>query len=542
MGLSKIHSLPSPRGDLSKMRFQEMVKHLSLALLAVSLLLNGGCDQGDGKNSSSAGVFLAPVPLAVNEAGVNPQTGESRVDAEFDRDSVLRTVNPNQIGVNPDANPRTVLMGQVSDTEFVFFEEESSTILKADLDKATPLTSADPSATVTRQDLAQLFATAKASFSPNSFLTIFDNVIFGYETNVRSLFVIQNDGPDPDQKLDISILADAQSISQQIRLQAFNFNRAHLLNEVINNATERVAEILLISSVPDQDVQLLVVRQDKITGDITARFRVFDANGVPWPDNTPISPLADVLGFLRMDTVRTVTDNLFVDITQFKPQNIPGEQRVLFYEDSTSNFLMLDVVRDNTSKVIGSIVNLFSQQGEVQFTIRQGTPGDGSDVDLLIEHSFHLPGTTEILAFDENTNNMLKLDYNQPEGFRRVTLYANANDLFLRRDHQVTDDDIEFGLNEPEITFSEGILGDDNLLLFDRGNDQLISLNLTTQLYVVVIKQADLAEVTGLPGISDLTFIRPVTDSEALALDSEGNALVRIRMDYAVFPVFVSNT
>lgn len=519
-----------------------MVKNLSLALLAATMILFGGCDQGDGKNSSSSGVFLAPVPLAVNEDGVNPVTGEKRVEAEFTRDNVVRTINPALIGGNPDASPRTTLMGQISETEYVFFEEESSTILKADLSQDMPLNPADPSSSISRQELAQIFGRATASFSRQTFLTIFDDVIFGYEPLVRSLFIIQKDGPDADQKMDLTILMDATRISQQIRLQTFNFNRAHKINEVINNAAERVVEILLISAVPEQDVQMLVVRQDKITGDITANFRVFDDNGLPWPDVNAIPPFESVFGFLRIDQIRVVADSLFVDITQFKPQNLPGRQAFLMFEDATSNFLLVNVVRDNQGRVIGNVVDLFSQQGEVQFTIRQGTQGDGNALDLLMRSSIHLPNTTRILAFEENTNNMLELDYGKPQGTRRVTLYANANDLLQRRDHQVTDDDIEFGLNEPELSFAEGTLGEDNILLFDRGNDQLISLNLTTQLYVVILKQSDLATATGLTGISDLTYIRPVTDSEAIALDSDGNAMVRIRMDYAVFPVFVSNT
>lgn len=517
-----------------------MVRCLAAVLVALVALGAVSCDQRGGKQTTSSGVFIGPVPLAVDETtGVNPTTGERRVEAIVNRNDILRAINPGQIGVDPNANPQTIVLGKFSQSEFVLFEKESSSLLKLDLMVQQPRSKITH--VISRSELSQIFSTPKAAFQDDTFLTVLDGVIFGYESSGRALFTIQREPVTGDMV--VQILADRDAIQRQIRLQVFNFGKSAELppRPATAPGAGSVCEVLLTSAVPNQAPQLFVIENDQ--GDLSGEFRVFDVNGDLFTDPSPID---EVFPYIPLETIQQTTDNREVEIFDYFPAAIPNSQSALLFDQATSAFLEVRVargpdgeIRENASKQIaGDIVNmdLFTQPGEVQFVIRQGSPTQ-NDIPLRIRRSFPLPQKASLIAFEEETNNMLEVRYDQPADQQRAFIFSASSNLLQRRDVQGGVDP-DFGLQETVLTFPTNPLRRENILFFDQGNDQMLGLNLSSSQYVVVLKQGDLAEATGLSGISDLTFIEPVTDNEVLAFDTQGNALVRIRLEYAAFPLF----
>ena len=62
-------------------------------------------------------------------------------------------------------------------------------------------------------------------------------------------------------------------------------------------------------------------------------------------------------------------------------------------------------------------------------------------------------------------------------------------------------------------------------------------MHYNTGTYVVLLKQAELAEATGILGISDLTYFEPIDDDNLLTFDTEGSTLMQINVRYAAFPL-----
>ena len=89
---------------------------------------------------------------------------------------------------------------------------------------------------------------------------------------------------------------------------------------------------------------------------------------------------------------------------------------------------------------------------------------------------------------------------------------------------------------EPSLFFSLNDLSE-NRAMFDRGTDDIIAINYGTGQYVVVIKQADLGQATGSPGVTDLTYLDSITSQQIFALDTVSTSLLLMRVDYAFFPL-----
>jgi hypothetical protein len=493
-------------------------------LALVSCFGLASCDQKGTKNQISSDLFFAPVPLDVNPAtGRNPATGERRVEALVTRSQILRAINPGQIGENPQASPATFVLGRLSATELVLYESSSKTLLKADLDRSPVL---DPANTIVNAELIQEFSNPNISLQAETSVSVLDGVVVSYEASSRTLFAIE---ADDDGVLDIIILANSNDIRRQIGTQTFNFASAF---ELPRNPVQpqEVSELLLVSSLTTQDPQLFIVRRGA-DGSLTGRFRVFDAEGEPFPDEVPIG--AEAFGYLPLQSIRLLTDSQEASIFTFTPQILPDTQSFLLYEQDSSTFLQVDVQRDGSGEVIGNVLGTFASGAVVRNVVLRN---EVFEVPLDFQTSVAVPDDERIVAFEEETNTMLSLDYSNPSvPGALVSIYATSDSLSQRIDEQ-GGTDIEFGLQEPVLEFSSGLLRD-NLVLFDAGNDQILSLSESSRLYVVVIKQGDIAAATGLSGISDIRFMETLNNNELLAFDTAGNALMVLRVDYAAFPV-----
>lgn len=556
----------------------------SFCLVAVTAIMIVSCDTRSTHQNVSSETFFAPVPIAVDDlTGTNGQ-GEARVEVLVDKIDILKLINPDKLESQLQLEEAsTVVLGKVDESTYVLFEQNSGSLLEYNIHTDELVLSID------RIALATIFNTTKAQFSSLSNLQG-DTWIFGFETSEKSLFVMRKvlkiGGVE---ELEVTVLANINSIRRQLREQSINFIKSAEVG-TRGSSGKNVSEILMIASPPGgaggtegiESVHLFIVTEEN--DDITGGFRVFDQNGTPYfgftdesgnpaiPDNEDI-PFFDqfgdpieFFGLVPYVQVQAVTQSAPIDIFDYDPAVIrnPAEPSVriplpkffLLYENTSDVFVINEVIRENNAsyqdfgEIIASSTNLYSNFGEVQTAIRQGGAVlSGDTTSLKFDTSFYHPEHPIILAFEEETNNMMELDYtaidldyniNGDLFFgSRVGVFSPSSNLVDRRDFQ-SKEDADIAPQEPTFTISLSDVSE-NRMVFDQGTDDIISINYNTGIYVVVIKQVDIGRATGSPGVSDLTYIDPLTANGILAMDTPASDLLLVRVDYAAFPVRTSS-
>ncbi len=441
---------------------------------------------------------------------------------------------------------------------------------------------------------AQLSATSVIDFDRNMSRDLelnptFDkrNWIFGFESSERSLFVIRLVERVGNRfELEVRVLANIRTIQRELREQAINFIRTQVIGTRVNEPAGRVAEILTMASPPGgaggiegiQDLHLFVITSTN--GQIRGGFRVFDRQGTPYfgfNDGAPINPKpiipdnaqipfrdefgndVEFLGLVNYDRLRSLTGIADIDIFDFQPApvrdpafpdlEVAQPRFFLLFEKNSATFILVEIIRELDStfpafgEIIGSRVARFTRSGEIDSAIRRGGAVlAGSEVTFT--SAFFHPDRPDVLAFEEESNTMMSLGYsdlnddflinlNLGLGTRAGIFSPNAN-LLARRD-MLGPIDADLTPEEPSFVMSTADVSA-NRLLFDQGSDDILSINYTTGLYVVVLKQADIGRATQSPGVSDLTFIEPINPNEILVMDSRASDFLRVRVDYRAFP------
>ena len=542
-----------------------------LVAVMCTILFLSACDNKGTERSSSAGVFFAPVV---------PQDDDGPVKALVRRIDIAKAANasPRPNVLDPD-NPTVVLppanavadeilntfvLGKISASEYVLYEQNSTTLLKVDLNAPVPLNLNSAKSYLFRPQILTTLTSSAASFQLPTVVNAFDDVVFAYENASSQLVIIRkNDDGNPAtvDGLSLQVVANSRDIEEQTRRSQIRFQSATLLPPRENPTPgERVAEILLVPNrggtfQVDQDLQLFVLREDA-AGNITGRFSVFynpdqrvfedPADRVlagtlipadqPPPNNS--QPENKVFGFVPFQDIRTATDSFDLDVFEFLPTNIPASHAFVIFDEVTVNFVQSDWQRDPTTGEIDRIStsSLFTENGQVADAVLQ----TGVDnVEVNFQRAVPHGSQPLLLAFDEESNNMVSLDFSQPfvPGVSRVALFSPSTNILERRDTIGGTDPEQAGV-EPSFSFGTGEnLRNENLLIFDRGPDELLTMHYNTGTYVVLLKQAELAEATGILGISDLTYFEPIDDDNLLTFDTEGSTLMQINVRYAAFPL-----
>jgi hypothetical protein len=559
----------------------------ALAPLGLLMVL-AACDSSGTKNKTTSSGFFAPVPIAVDSRTGTNANGERRVEVLVDKIRILSVINPGTLRSElEDLDAEVRVLGTVKEGVYILHENNSGSLLEYNIQTD------DLSLAVDRIELANTF------FTPNARLASVANVqqgawIFGYETSQSSLFVMRRVlrvGGVED--IEVKVLANRRNIQTQIRKQQFNFVRSFEIGQrsFQNDEGEdvKVSEVLLIASPGGgfnriDDIHMYVITE--VDGEITGTFRVFDEMGTPYfgftdgdpvdpkpiiPENHRIPPVDQngdpiaFFGLVNYDDVRVVTGLFDVLISDFQPvvlrdPGAPGadvaEPRFFtFFDRSSGLFLLSEVIRETRAdypaygEIVGNRIGYFTIPEELATAIRQGgavLPGES--VDLRFAGGFHHPSQPYILVFEEDSNNMLQLNYSgidesftlgaDPVLGTRARIFSSAQNLLERRDTQSTND-ADQAPQEPSLSFSVADVSE-NRLMFDAGTDDILSINYNTGRYVVVIKQSDIGAATGSPGVSNLTFIQPVTARQTLVMDTQASDLLLVRLDYAFFPLRIA--
>lgn len=604
------------------------VRGLCLAGLGFYLVVVG-CDSKGTKSRVSSATFFAPVPVK-----------ERAVELLVDKNDLLRVINDDKLESQlEDEDARAVVLGKIAEsreldlsytlrtlrgapirqlaayvesTVYVIFERNSGSLFEFELIKVFERgtnTEVDEQITLTLSikgtDLGPALNTTVAKFSAVSLVEFngslpedrdafpnfeSDSWIYGFESSERSLFVLRRVMSGGAPTLNVTRLANINSIRRQLRKQSINFIESSVLGARVTQDVDgkdiRLAEILLKASRPGgagglegiQDLHLFLVEEKE--GVVTGGFRVFSSSGArcrtevqdgakdPVFPNGASTPICDaVRGLVSFDEIRSVTGIVDIDIFDFKPvvlrdPDFPGESLVtgkffLLFEENSSTFLVVELVREgnptlpDVGEIIGSHLRRFSGSSattnEVQTAIGDAS---ASATSIQFKAAFYHPEDAVLLTFEEGSDTMLQLDYTGydedisigDENYydssfgQRIKTFATKNSLLERRDHQSIPGDADFSPEEPTLVVSDTDVSE-NRLFFDQGSDDILSLNYSTGIYVVVIKQKDISDVTRNIGVSDLTFMSPINNNEILIMDSQAGDLLRVRLDYAAFPV-----
>jgi hypothetical protein len=547
--------------------FMARCVNVTTAILCTIVFLSA-CDNKGTERGSSSGVFFAPVV---------PQDSSKHVETVVARIDIARASNasPQPSSLDPDkvvvppSNAvaaeilNTFVLGKVGALEYVLYERNSTTLLRVDLGSSNPLNLNNAKSYLFRSDILTTLTSSAASFQIATVINVFEDVILAYENASAQLVVIRKDDdgdPSTTDGIKLEILATAVQIARQTRREAIRFQAATLLPQRETAPPgERIAEILLVPNRgggfgPDQDLQLFTLREDA-AGNITGKFNVYrnpNPDVFPFDDRNLAGTIIDdvgsipnndepsnqIFGFVPFEAIRTATDSFDLDIFEFLPATIPSSNSLLIFDEVTLNFVEVTWDRNPASGEIDLVSGstLFTEDGQVAVAVQQDGVGD---LEVDFERAVVHGSAPLLLVFDEESNNMVSLDFSRDfvPGSSRLSLFSPSTNITLRRD-TLGGVDPEQAALEPAFSFGTGQdLRNESLLIFDRNPDELLTMHYNTGTYVVLLKQADLASATGILGISDLTFFEPLDDDTLLTFDTEGSALLKVRIRYAAFPI-----
>ncbi len=538
----------------NKFQVHHVVFNFMLVIL-LTALLGAGCDSRGTKVRTSSGVFFAPVPSAPD-----PNTGEGSVEVVTDPNThqlvnkltILRTINPGKLDSElKDEQAETAVLGKLSDDELLLFERKSSTLLVLDFVSGALHLPVLKSGTKT-VSLSDIFRTSAAKILISTTLKdpdptlppeLQDHWVFGFETTSRALFVINHNPSSPREshELKVTVVANKVQIKSQIREDTFNLANAFEIPRPSAVAQgPRQHEVLLNSTRQSLSGEhLYVLRENNAI--VQGEFKLFDSKGF-LKSALDIGTLDPAFPFLDFDSLRAVTSSFDLDVFDFPGVALPlaNEYSLLIFDRFTNHFIKIKALRNDVSQEITSRrLELFTSPDEILSAIRQGSVSvDTEAVAFNFRWIFPHISRPILLAFDEVTNNLISIDYNAPYG-SRIGLFSSASNVLQRIDLQGSNEEEFGGVREPVLTFADADVRE-NRLVFDQGSKDLLSLNYLTGFYVVVFKQRDIGLQTGSIGNSDLTFMEPIDDNTLRAFDSQANALINIRVDYAAFPVSVT--
>lgn len=250
--------------------------------------------------------------------------------------------------------------------------------------------------------------------------------------------------------------------------------------------------------------------------------------------------------FMTLDEIKILTQEVDVNIGDFQPIRINTDGSALVFDSESSQFLKL---RPLSAADIFAIPGKFPGQGVAELAVATSTIEDeigsrGSSLEFT--EAWPHPATQEIVMVEEGSNTVIAYDYSLPATEDNARQIINAIDMTSnRRDTTGTANDGLLANNEEPILLKaeEDILK--NRLMFDRGRDELISINYDNGTVVIVAKRAAFTDVTGAD-LADITYIKftgveqPDNMQSVRVWDSSSSSLLKVLLEKTLEPT-ISN-
>ena len=212
--------------------------------------------------------------------------------------------------------------------------------------------------------------------------------------------------------------------------------------------------------------------------------------------------------FMTLDEIKLLTQEVDVDIGGFQPIRVNTDGSALVFDSESSQFLRLKPLSEED---VLNVPGKFPGQGVVEVAVQtsviEGQLGSRGSAFEFTEAWPH-PENPEIVLVEERSNTVLAYDYTLPANednaysvINAINMTSNRRDPFGSAGGGVLINNEEPVLLKAE----EDILS--NRLMFDRGRDELISINYETGTVVIVAKRAAFTNLTGVD-LADITYIK----------------------------------
>jgi len=246
--------------------------------------------------------------------------------------------------------------------------------------------------------------------------------------------------------------------------------------------------------------------------------------------------------FMTLDEIKLLTQEVDVDIGGFQPIRVNTDGSALVFDSESSQFLRLKPLSEvDAQNVPGKFPGQGVVEVAVQTSVIEGQLGSRGSAFEFTEAWPH-PVNPEIVLVEERSNTVLAYDYTLPANednarqvINSINMTSNRRDPFGSAGGGVLINNEEPILLKAE----EDILS--NRLMFDRGRDELISINYETGTVVIVAKRAAFTNLTGVD-LADITYIKytgveePDDMQSVRAWDSSSSSLLKVLLEKVLEP------
>ena len=212
--------------------------------------------------------------------------------------------------------------------------------------------------------------------------------------------------------------------------------------------------------------------------------------------------------FMTLDEIKLLTQEVDVDIGSFQPIKVNTDGSALVFDSESSQFLRLKPLSEED---VLNVPGKFPGQGVVEVAVQtsviEGQLGSRGSAFEFTEAWPH-PENPEIVLVEERSNTVLAYDYTLPANEDNAYSVINAINMTSNRRDPFGSAGGGVLINNEEpilLKAEEDILS--NRLMFDRGRDELISINYETGTVVIVAKRAAFTNLTGVD-LADITYIK----------------------------------
>jgi len=208
--------------------------------------------------------------------------------------------------------------------------------------------------------------------------------------------------------------------------------------------------------------------------------------------------------FVNSSEIRELTQEATSSINTFQPVRVFSDGSALVFDSVSTQFLKFTPLSALDALEAGKTEG----QGQISLAIDKSMIDAeiGSRGVLTFSEAWGHPTFAEIVLIEEKSNSILAYDFTLSAEEDNVRTVVNAIDLVSnRRDPNPVagppaSNEEPFFLRAEEDIF-------DNRLLFDRGRDELISINYATGTVVIVAKREAFTAMTG-GDLTDITYIK----------------------------------
>ena len=243
--------------------------------------------------------------------------------------------------------------------------------------------------------------------------------------------------------------------------------------------------------------------------------------------------------FVDFAEIKELTQEEDVIIGNFQPTKVYSDGSALVFDEVSTQFIKLTPLSALDAL---DVVGKAEGQGLVSLAVDKSMLDAeiGSRGTLEFSESWGHPTLTEIVLVEERSNSVLSYDFTLPADEDNVRTIVNTIDLTSnRRDPNPSAGGIVVNTEEPILLRAEEDIFE-NRLMFDRGRDELISINYDTGSVVIVAKRPAFTAMTG-GDLTDITYIKhtgvePGDLQSVRVWDSSTSSLIKVLLKTKLEP------